>query len=179
MRAYGCGSASKDLCTLQRGRQRVFLYFSFTFIFFSALLYMYIFLVPSACSLRFGSKILKVNVDDTIPFKLFLPKYSVICNDKKNYYWLFNHFYRWRELIFMFFMQLLLGLETNRVQWCSPLIFFFRFCCDIITLAVSAWSNWAYTVWGLFFDRLCTTFSGMDQTCVRMITVWKRLLDQT
>ena len=33
------------------------LYFSFTFIFFSALLYMYIFLVPSACSLRFGSKI--------------------------------------------------------------------------------------------------------------------------
>ena len=98
---------------------------------------------------------------------------------KKNYYWLFNHFYMWRELIFMFFMQLLLGLETNRVQWCSPLVFFFRFCCDIITLAVSAWSNWAYTVWGLFFDRLCTTFSGMDQTCVRMITVWKRLLDQT
>ena len=30
---------------------------------------------------------------------------------------------------------------------------------------------------GLFFDKLCATFSGMDQICVHKTTVWKRLLD--
>ena len=30
---------------------------------------------------------------------------------------------------------------------------------------------------GLFFDKLCATFSGMDQICVHKTTVWKGLLD--
>ena len=30
---------------------------------------------------------------------------------------------------------------------------------------------------GLFFDKLCATFSGMDKICVHKTTVWKGLLD--
>ena len=30
---------------------------------------------------------------------------------------------------------------------------------------------------GLFFDKLCVTFSGMDQISVHKTTVWRGLLD--
>ena len=30
---------------------------------------------------------------------------------------------------------------------------------------------------GLFFNKLCATFSGMDQICVHKATVWRGLLD--
>ena len=57
-----CGSGTKDICTLQHGFP-CFPLFLCIFIIFLALSHMYIILIPSARSLRFGSRLWKVNID--------------------------------------------------------------------------------------------------------------------
>ena len=86
----------------------------------------------------------------------------------------FYHFPLRFELICMFFTKLFLGLETNRVHWCSPFSFSSRLCCDIITHAVLAWSIWAYSVW----DCSLTSFALLSREWTRSAytrptAVWK------
>ena len=99
-----CGSGTKDICTLQHGFP-CFPLFLCIFIIFLALSHMYIILIPSARSLRFGSRLWKVNIDQN-----WNPFLSLFVSENPRHLWLYFS----RKCVFICY---LFPLEHETRSW--------------------------------------------------------------
>ena len=85
------------------------------------------------------------------------------------------HFKVWVN--FYVFHEIIFRIENEQSSLMSAFVFFLQIvlryhhacCLGMVELHVHCL--------GLFFDKLCANFSGMDQISVHMTTVWRKLLD--